>query len=138
MQTFELATMIVFLIMYLGSALRAIMTPDQFRDAEIAFYKSGKPALFELLSFVLTVAAFVLLIMHFVLETAHLSQSLLYGMVILFDIMLPFHFMPFFRERMSSSLKKKTAAQYRSSGMKRLAIGAAIVLLPIIYGSMGN
>ncbi len=134
MQTFEFATMIVFLLMYLGSALRAIAAPEQYRDAELTFYKSGKPAVFELLSFILTGAAFALLIVHFVLEAPHVSQILLYAMVVLFDIMLPFHFMPFFRERMASSLKQKTAAQYRSSGMKRLAIGAAIVLLPLIYG----
>ena len=134
MQTFEFATMVAFLIMYLGSAFRAIATPDQYRDAEIVFYKTGKPALFELLSFVLTGAAFVLLVMHFVLETAKVSQILLYAMVLLFDIMMPFHFMPFFRDRMAGSLKQKSASQYRNSGLKRLAIGAAIILLPMIYG----
>ncbi|MFZ1731890.1 MAG: hypothetical protein WBQ23_13305 [Bacteroidota bacterium] len=136
MQTFELATMITFLAMYVGSAMRAIAAPDQYRESEIAFYKTGKPAIFELLSFLLTGAAFVLLMLHFVMEKAHMSQALLYGMVILFDIMLPFHFTPFFRERMASSLKKKTASQYRSSGLKRLAISAVIILLPIIYRSM--
>ncbi|MBE0643624.1 MAG: hypothetical protein IH600_06055 [Bacteroidetes bacterium] len=134
MQTFELAAMIVFLVMYIGSALRAITAPEQYRSAEIAFYKSGKPAMFELLSFVLTGAAFALLILHFVLETARLSQIVLYAMIILFDVMLPLHFTPFFRDRMAGSLKQKTPAQYRNSGWKRMAIGAAIILIPIIYG----
>ena len=133
MQTFELLTMAVFLLMYAGSALRAILAPDRYREAEVAFYKSGRPALFELIGFVLTGAAFALLIVHFVVETPRLGQALLYAMVILFDIMMPFHFLPFFRERMSSSLKKKTPAEYRSSGYKRLAIAAAIVLIPLIY-----
>lgn len=136
MQTFEFVTMIAFLVMYLGSAFRAIATPEQYRNAEITFYKTGKPTFFESFSFGLTGAAFVFLIIHFVTESARVSQTLLYAMVILFEIMMPFHFMPFFRERMSSSLKKKTPVQYRSSGLKRLAIGAAIILLPIIYGSM--
>ena len=134
MQTFELLTTAVFLIMYAGSALRAIIAPEHYRSAEVAFYKSGKPALFELLSFMLTGAAFVLLVMHFVLETPRVSQVLLYGMVILFDLMLPFHFMPFFRERMASSLQQKSAEKYRGSGLKRLAIAAAIVVIPLIYG----
>ena len=133
MQTFELLTMAVFLLMYAGSALRAILAPDRYREAEVAFYKSGRPALFELIGFVLTGAAFALLIVHFVVETPRLGQALLYAMVILFAIMMPFHFLPCFRERMSSSLKKKTPAEYRSSGYKRLAIAAAIVLIPLIY-----
>ena len=133
MQTFELLTTVAFLLMYAGSALRAILAPERYREAEIAFYRSGKPAVFELLGFVLTGIAFVLLIIHFVVETPRIGQLLLYAMVIIFDIMLPFHFLPFFRERMSSSLKQKTPAQYRSSGYKRLAIAAAIIVLPYIY-----
>lgn len=133
MQTFELLTTIVFLLMYAGSALRAIIAPERYREAELAFYRSGKPALFELLGFVLTGAAFALLIVHFVVETPRLGQLLLYAMVIIFDIMLPFHFLPFFRERMAGSLKQKTPDQYRNSGYKRLAISAAIIILPLIY-----
>jgi hypothetical protein len=134
MQTFELLATIVFLVMYAGSAVRAIIAPEQYRDSEIAFYKSGRPALFELTGFVLTGAAFVLLVLHLTLETPLISQLLLYGMVMLFALMLPFHFLPFFRERMASSLKQKSAEKYRGSGLKRLAIAAAIVLLPLIYG----
>ncbi|MCB2203972.1 hypothetical protein KQI65_04430 [bacterium] len=134
MQTFELLTLVAFLIMYLGSALRAILTPESYREAEITFYKSGKPGAFELISFAFTSLAFILLIVHFVMETAQVGQILLYAMVILFEIILPFHFMPFYRDRMVSTLNKKTPAEYRSSGMKRLAIGAIIILLPMIYG----
>ncbi len=133
MQTFELLTMVAFLLMYLGSAFRAIVAPEAYRDAEIAFYKSGKPGVFEIASFALTSLAFILLIVHFVLETAAMGQIVLYAMVILFEIILPFHFMSFYRDRMVSTLGKKTAAEYRSSGMKRLAIGAVIILLPLIY-----
>ena len=133
MQTFELLTMTAFLIMYLGSALRAVITPEAYRDAEIAFYKSGKPGAFELLSFSFTTLAFMLLILHFVMETASVGQIVLYAMVILFEIILPFHFMPFYRDRMVSSLAKKTSAEYRSSGVKRFGIGAIIILLPLIY-----
>ncbi len=133
MQTFELLTMTAFLIMYLGSALRAVITPEAYRDAEIAFYKSGKPGAFELLSFSFTTLAFMLLILHFVMETASVGQIVLYAMVILFEIILPFHFMPFYRDRMVSSLAKKTPAEYRSSGIKRFGIGAIIILLPLIY-----
>ena len=50
MQTFELLTMIAFLTMYLGSALRAIIAPESYRQAEINFYKTGKPGVFELLA----------------------------------------------------------------------------------------
>ncbi|MDT8323585.1 MAG: hypothetical protein RRA94_05715 [Bacteroidota bacterium] len=133
MQTFELLTMVAFLIMYLGSALRAILAPEAYRDAEIAFYKSGKPGAFELLSFSFTSLAFVLLIVHFVLETASAGQLVLYVMVILFEIILPFHFMPFYRDRMVSSLNRKTPGEYRSSGLKRLGIGVIIIVLPIIW-----
>jgi uncharacterized protein YjeT (DUF2065 family) len=133
MQTFELLTMVAFLIMYLGSAMRAITSPEAFRQSEVAFYKTGKPGVFEILSFSFTSLAFMLLIAHFVMETAHLGQIVLYAMVILFEIIVPFHFMPFYRDRMVSTLGKKTAAEYRSSGMKRLAIGAIIILLPLIY-----
>ena len=133
MQTFELLTMVAFLIMYLGSALRAITTPEQYRDAEVEFYKTGKPGVFELIGFIFTSLAFALLILHFVTETARLGQIVLYAMVILFEIIMPFHFMSFYRSRMVSSLKQKTPAEYRSSGLKRLAIGGVIVLLPLIY-----
>lgn len=133
MQNFEIATLIVFLTMYAGSALRAILDPKGYRESEIAFYRSGRPGTFELLTFLMTGAALALLIVHFVLETAKVSQVLLYAMVILFDLMIPFHFMPFFRERMASSLKQKSDAQYRSSGFKRLAIAAAIIIIPFIY-----
>ena len=134
MQTFELLSMVAFLTMYLGSALRAIAMPEAYRQAELAFYKTGKPGVFELISFMLTSLAFVLLVVHFVMEPARLGQVVLYAMVILFEIIMPFHFMPFYRDRMVSSLGKKTAAEYRSSGMKRLGIGAIIILLPMIYG----
>ena len=80
MQTFELLTMTAFLIMYLGSALHAVITPEAYRDAEIAFYKSGKPGAFELLSFSFTTLAFMLLILHFVMETASVGQIVLYAM----------------------------------------------------------
>ena len=134
MQTFELYALIVFLLSYVGSALRAIVMPEQFRDSELEFYKSGKPGIFEIANFALTGAAFVLLVVHLVTETPHLYQILLYGMIILFDMMIPFHFMKFFRDRMVGTLKQKTAEQYRSSGLKRLGIAAVIVLLPLIYG----
>ena len=134
MQTFELATLLAFLVMYVGSALRAIVDPKGYRESEISFYRSGRPGLFELLTFGLTGVALAFLIIHFVLETARVSQILLYAMVILFSIMVPFHFMPFFRERMTSTLRQKTDAQYRSSGYKRLAIAAVMVVIPLIYG----
>ncbi|MBR9977439.1 MAG: hypothetical protein KFH87_05070 [Bacteroidetes bacterium] len=134
MQTFELLTMVTFLTMYLGSAIRAIVAPDGYRAAEIAFYASGKPALFELAGFLLTGVAFVFLVLHFILEPVQLAQSLLYALVLLITLMMPFHFIRFYRERMTHSLKKKSSAAYRSSGVKRIVIGAAIVLLPYIYG----
>ncbi len=134
MQTFELLTLIAFLTMYLGSALRAIIAPAQYRQSEIAFYKTGRPGVFEMLSFGLTSLALVFLIIHFVLESASLGQIVLYAMVILFEIILPFHFMSFYRDRMVRTLQNKTDADYRNSGYKRLAIGAVIILLPLIYG----
>ncbi len=134
MQTFELLALVAFLASYLLSALRAIATPEQYREREIEFYRSGKLGVFELATFVLTGLALGLLIVHFVLETPKISQILLYAMIIIFDVMMPFHFFPFFRNRMVSSLKQKTAAQYRSSGLKRLAIAAVIILIPLIYG----
>ncbi|MBN1448232.1 MAG: hypothetical protein JXA28_09905 [Bacteroidetes bacterium] len=133
MQTFELLTMIAFLTMYMGSALRAIVAPGAYREAEIAFYNTGKPGIFEIFSFSLTSLALGTLVAHFVLETAHVGQIVLYAMVILFELILPFHFMPFYRDRMVRTLKNKTDADYRSSGYKRLAIGAVIILLPLIY-----
>lgn len=134
MQTFELLTMIAFLTMYLGSALRAIVSPADYRQAEIAFYKTGRPGAFELISFALTTLALAFLIIHFVLETASLGQILLYAMVILFELILPFHFMPFYRDRMMRTLQQKTDADYRNSGYKRLAIGTVIILLPLLFG----
>ncbi len=134
MQTLELFALIAFLTSYVGSALRAIATPEQYRTSEMEFYRSGKPGWFELVNFALTGMAFVLLVAHFILEIPRVSQILLYAMIILFDLMIPFHFMKFFRDRMVGTLKQKTAAQYRNSGLKRLAIAAAIILLPLIYG----
>lgn len=133
MQPFELLTMIAFLVMYLGSALRAITVPEKYRDAEVEFYKTGKPGLFELVGFLFTSLAFAMLILHFMTENARLGQIVLYAMVILFEIIIPFHFMSFYRTRMVSSLKQKTPAEYRSSGWKRIAIGVVIILLPLLY-----
>jgi len=133
MQTYEFLAMIVFLVMYLGSAVRAIIAPGAYREAEIAFYKSGKPGIFEQLSFILTSLALAFLVLHFVFETPRLGQIVLYAMVILFELILPFHFMPFYRDRMVRTLQNKSDADYRSSGYRRLVIGAVIVLLPLIY-----
>jgi hypothetical protein len=134
MQTFELLTMVSFLAAYVAGALRAIVTPELFREREIEFYRSGRPGIFEIWTFSLQGLALGMLAAHFVLETPKVSQILLYGMVIVFDLMIPFHFLPFFRDRMASTLKQKTAVQYRSSGMKRLILAAGIILLPLIYG----
>jgi hypothetical protein len=126
--------MIAFLVMYLGSALRAVAMPEQYRQAELEFYRTGKPGLFELIGFAFTSIAFALLIVHFVTETALIAQIVLYAFVIMFELIMPFHFMSFYRDRMASSLKKKTSAEYRSSGLKRIGIAALIILLPLIYG----
>ena len=136
MQTFDLLALVTFLLSYAGSALRAVAMPDSFRNAEIEFYRSGKPGVFELLTFGLNGLALAFLVIHFVMETAQWYHALMYAMIILFDLMTPFHFMPFFRDRMVSSLKQKTAEQYRSSGLKRLGIAAVMVLLPLVYAGV--
>ena len=133
MQTFEASALILFVVSYLFGALRSYFTPEVYRQEELQFYKSGKPSTMLLVSFLLASAAFVMLIVHFILEDIRIGQLVLYYQVILFEIVFPFHFMPFFRDRMVKTLTKKTAADYRKHGLKRLAIAVVIIALPFIY-----
>jgi len=134
MQTFEFLTLIFFLLPYITGALRAILMPEQYRNAEIRFYQSGKPHVFQWFTFGFNGLALVFLILHFLLETAQAAQILLYAMVILYELMIPFHFMPFFRDRMVSSLKQKSNEKYRRSGLNHIGIAVVIILLPVLFG----
>jgi hypothetical protein len=133
MQTIETIALAVFLLMYLMSAVRALTAPMAFREAELSFYKTGKPGPFLLANFVLGSLAFALVVVHLLFETPRIAEGILYFQVVMFEIVLPFHFMPFFRQRMVNTLGKKTADQYRSLGWKRIAIAVVMVAVPLLY-----
>ncbi|MDH7515393.1 MAG: hypothetical protein QHI48_05945 [Bacteroidota bacterium] len=134
MQPFELATLVLFLASYLLPAVRAILRPVSFREAEIVFYKTGKPRLFEILVWVLIGASVVTLIIHFAVEKPRVGQLLLYVMVLMFALVVPLNFVPFLRTRTQKTLNEKSAADYRASGIRKIAVAALIVLLPFIIG----
>jgi hypothetical protein len=136
MQKFETLTLVVFLVPYLLTAIRAITMPAQYKEAEIQFYKTGKPALFDLLFFVLSSAAFVLLVMHFSTEKARMAQLVLYVLVIMTEATIPLTFFPFLRERTKSTLKRKTTVDYRNAGLRKLAIATVMVALPFLLPSL--
>ena len=132
MQPFELATFLTFISSYLVAASRAIFTPLDYRDAEIRFYQSGRPGGLELATFVLGGAAFAVMLAHFIFEHARLGEIVLYAQVSLFVLVLPFHFMPFLRKRMVSTLSRKSRVDYTHSGFKKIFIALVMVLLPVI------
>ena len=133
MQPYEIATLSLFAAYSAMQALRALLAPGKYKEAELRFYKTGKPDLFDAAVFVLTGAALVALILHFTAERARLGQLLLYVQVILFAATLPLNFMPFLRERTKSTLNRKSTADYKSSGLKKLVLIAITVLAPFIF-----
>jgi hypothetical protein len=136
MQKYETLTLVVFLVPYLLTAGRAIAMPAQYKEAEIQFYKTGKPALFDLLFFVLSTAAFALLVMHFSTETPRMAQLVLYVLVIMTEATIPLLFFPFLRERTKSTLNRKTTGDYRNAGLRKVAIAAVMIALPLILPSL--
>jgi hypothetical protein len=132
MKPFELATMALFLSSYLFTALRAILTPDAYRSNEVKFYKQGTMVWDVLLPFVLGALAFPALLLHFVMEPARLGEILLYAQVMLFLVIMPMHFMPFMRNRMTRTLSGKSNADYRKSGLQKIAIAAVMIALPFL------
>ena len=135
MQPIATLALAVFLLMYLMSAIRALVSPASFREAELQFYKTGHPGFFILATFSLGSLSFALVVVHLIFETINPGQAILYFQVVLFEIVMPFHFMPFFRQRMVSTLGQKSQAQYRSLGWKRIAISTAMIALPLIYSA---
>lgn len=132
MQPFETTALCLFLLSYLFSGLYAIFVPDRYRNSEIGFYRSGKPAWQELLVFIPALAAFPVVILHLIFETPKWSEAILYVQVTLFIIAMPFHFQSIFRSKMVSTLQKKTDADYRKSGKRKLLIGAIMIAFPLI------
>lgn len=132
MQPLETTALILFLLSYSFSGSYAIIAPDRYRNSEIDFYRSGKPGWQELLVFIPALAAFPVVLLHLIFEVPRLSEAILYGQVVLFVIAMPFHFQAVFRSKMVSTLQKKTDADYRKSGKRKLLIGAVMIALPLV------
>jgi hypothetical protein len=134
MQPIEQFALIAFLFSSFYQAARAIAAPDAYREEEVRFYKTGKPGVTEVVTFGVGEIAFILTLLHVILETPKLGQALLYAQVLLFTVMLPLHFMPFMRNRMSRTLGAKSNADYRRSGMIKVVVGAVMIALPFVVG----
>ena len=96
------------------------------------FYTTGKAGPFELLIFFLSFASFVLLVIHLTKEQPKIGQLLLYVQVIMFTATIPLNFIPFLRKRTKNTLSRKSTANYRTSGLGKLALAALTVLVPFI------
>jgi hypothetical protein len=132
MQPLELATLVLFLASYLFTALRAVLAPDAYRASEVRFYKERKKGWDILLPFALGALALPVLIAHFVLETARVAELILYVQVMLSVVVMPMHFMPFMRGRMTRTLSGKSNSDYRRSGLLKMLIAAVMVALPLL------
>lgn len=132
MQPLELTGLILFLISYLYAGFRALLTPEGYREEEIRFYTKGGMKADEYIVFGFGLLAFIVVIFHAILEGPRMGQILLYGQVVMFVLVLPFHFMSLFRGRMSSTLKKKTDKEYKSAGTRKIIVSALMILAPII------
>jgi hypothetical protein len=132
MQPFEIATLALFLISYLYSAVRSIATPEQYRSAEVEFYKTGKQHPVDRIMFGVGALSFVTLMIHFAREPFHVGQLVLYAQVVLFLVVLPMHYIDVARKRMSKTLGTKSNKDYRNSGLKKFAIAAVMIALPLI------
>ncbi len=132
MQTFEFFALVFFLHAYLLQALRSIAYPVKYREAEIRFYKTGKPGLFEYTVWGFIAAALAALLAHFITEQPRIGQLLLYIQTLMFALSAPLNFIPFLRTRTKNTLNAKSASDYRSSGLRRLLIAAIMIILPLI------
>ncbi|MBL0176449.1 MAG: hypothetical protein IPP94_14495 [Ignavibacteria bacterium] len=132
MQKFETLSLILFLCAYLLTAIRAIATPAQYKEAELRFYKTGKPGSFDLLFFALSSAAFAMLLVHFITEVPKLGQLVLYVQIIMTELTIPLNFISFLRDRTKNTLNKKTSADYRNAGLRKFAIAAVMLILPFV------
>lgn len=133
MQPLELATLVIFLASYLFTALRAVLAPEGYRASEVRFYKEGRKAWDVMLPFALGALALPLLVAHFILETARIAELVLYVQVMLSVVVLPMHFMPFMRGRMTRTLSGKSNSDYRRSGLLKILVAAAMVALPLLF-----
>lgn len=131
-QPLEITGLVLFLISYLYSGFRAMLTPAGYREEELRFYGKGGMKFDEYLVFGAGLAAFFVVLLHVIFETPRVGELLLYGQVVLFIITLPFHYMDLFRGRMASTLKKKTDRDYKNAGFRKIVVSAFMILAPII------
>lgn len=133
MQPFETLTLVLFLLQYLYTAVRSIATPDQYRAAEVAFYKTGKASVPDAVMMAGGAASFLTFLGHLMFEAPYPGQLLLYGQVVMFAVVLPLHFLAITQKRMSKTLGAKSNSDYRNSGYKKIAIAVVMVALPVIF-----
>lgn len=127
-----MAATAVFVLSYLIASARGLTAPGEYRDAEVEFYRTGKPGGLLIMLFLLNELAFVIAVVHAVTEGVVLGFGLMYAMTAMQSLLLPFHFLPFFRSRMVTSLRLKTESEYRSAALKKLIIAGGMVLFPFV------
>ncbi len=132
MQPVETAALVLFLISYFYSGVRALLTPAGYREEEVRFYSGGGMKFDEYIVFGTGALSFAAVIVHLILETPKVGEIILYGQVAMFVLVLPFHFIGLFKARMVATLKKKTDSAYRNAGLLKLIVGAAMIAAPFI------
>lgn len=132
MQPLEFTGLVLFLVSYLYSGFRALVTPEGYREEELRFYTKGGMKTDEIIVFGAGALSFIIVILHAFFETLRIGEILLYAQVIMFVIILPFHFMDLFRGRMVSTLKKKTDKDYKNAGFRKVVISGLMILAAVI------
>jgi hypothetical protein len=132
MQPFEFIALALYLLSYAGSGIFSLLRTSAFRSSELDFYSKGTIKWDLLFVFATGGLSFIALLLHVVLEGPRLGQILLYVQSTIFAVLLPLHFSEFFKNRMKGVLAQKGEAAYRSSGMKKLAVSLAMIILPLV------
>jgi hypothetical protein len=132
MQPYEFIALALFLVSYAGSGVLSLLRPSAFRASELDFYTRGTMKWDLLLVFVTGGLSFIALVLHVVMEEPRFGQILLYVQSTIFALLLPLHFSEFFKNRMKGVLARKGEAAYRSSGMRKLAVSLAMIILPLV------
>ena len=131
-QPLEITGLVLFLISYMYSGFRALITPTGYREEELRFYGKGGMKFDEIVVFGAGAASFVVVLLHVIFETPRVGEILLYGQVILFVMVLPFHFLSLFRGRMASTLKKKSDKDYKNAGLRKIVVSGLMILAAVI------
>jgi hypothetical protein len=132
MQPLEITGLVLFLVSYLYSGFRALLTPEGYREEELRFYSKGGMRMDEIIVFGAGALSFLVVILHAFFETLRVGEILLYAQVILFVIVLPFHFMDLYRGRMVSTLKKKSDKDYKNAGFRKVVVSGLMILAAVV------